>query len=173
MTRLSPCNDRPARELCFAAGSLESRAVVYHFSSFLTRPGDDRVNENAGLTAFQTVYMRFHNYVAENLARRHRSWKDEKLFQVKLENRNKNFMHSYQKITCTWTSAWLFRNNWLHDELIHVTSSYSCTCTLYAYNMYSFSDLYWFYVHVELPGIIYQNVLFFTGMHVFYRKLVE
>ena len=44
--------------------------------------GDFRVNENIGLLSYQTAFVRYHNYVADNLRLRHRNWSDEKIFQV-------------------------------------------------------------------------------------------
>lgn len=43
--------------------------------------GDVRVNENIGLTAVQTLFMREHNRLADQLAQRHPDWDDEQLYQ--------------------------------------------------------------------------------------------
>jgi hypothetical protein len=43
--------------------------------------GDVRANENIGLTAVQTLFMREHNYWCDVLAREHPHWDDETLYQ--------------------------------------------------------------------------------------------
>ena len=43
--------------------------------------GDVRANEQLNLLVMHTVWMNEHNRVADELARKHRSWNDEKLFQ--------------------------------------------------------------------------------------------
>ena len=43
--------------------------------------GDSRVNEQPGLTAIHTYWMREHNRVASTLNQLHRSWSDEALYQ--------------------------------------------------------------------------------------------
>lgn len=44
--------------------------------------GDVRVNENAGLSAMHTLWMREHNRIADKLAAKHPNWSDERLFQT-------------------------------------------------------------------------------------------
>lgn len=43
--------------------------------------GDGRAGVQPGLTAFHTVWLRFHNYVAETLSQLNPHWSDEMLFQ--------------------------------------------------------------------------------------------
>lgn len=43
--------------------------------------GDERVNENVGLTSMHTIWVREHNQVADQIASEHPTWKDEKIFQ--------------------------------------------------------------------------------------------
>ncbi len=43
--------------------------------------GDVRVNENVGLSAMHTLWMREHNRIADKLAAENPRWNDEKLFQ--------------------------------------------------------------------------------------------
>ncbi|UYV64036.1 HPX6 [Cordylochernes scorpioides] len=43
--------------------------------------GDTRVNQHLQLTGLHTVWMRYHNYVARELKKRHGQWSDEQLFQ--------------------------------------------------------------------------------------------
>ncbi len=43
--------------------------------------GDERVNENVGLIAMHTLWVREHNLVADKLAQENPRWNDEKLFQ--------------------------------------------------------------------------------------------
>lgn len=43
--------------------------------------GDDRVNQNPGLMTIQTVFVREHNRIADNLALVNPSWEDETVFQ--------------------------------------------------------------------------------------------
>lgn len=42
---------------------------------------DGRAGEQPGLTAFHTVWLRFHNYVAETLSQLNPHWNDEMLYQ--------------------------------------------------------------------------------------------
>ncbi|KAK7508442.1 hypothetical protein BaRGS_00000008, partial [Batillaria attramentaria] len=44
--------------------------------------GDSRVNVYPGLGALHTIFMRYHNYIAGELAENNESWDDETLFQV-------------------------------------------------------------------------------------------
>lgn len=44
-------------------------------------PGDDRVNQNPVLAVLQTIFLRFHNLVATQLAELNTHWSDEKIYQ--------------------------------------------------------------------------------------------
>lgn len=55
------CRDTDATRKCFAAG-------------------EGRTNENLGLTSIQTLFMREHNRVAQQLAMTNPSWNDDRLF---------------------------------------------------------------------------------------------
>ena len=50
-------------------------------SETLFLAGDVRANEQVGLTAMHTVFVREHNRLAEKLARRNRRWDGEKIYQ--------------------------------------------------------------------------------------------
>lgn len=43
--------------------------------------GEDRANENLGITGIHLLFMREHNRIATELARLNPTWNDEKLFQ--------------------------------------------------------------------------------------------
>lgn len=43
--------------------------------------GDDRANENIGLTLMHTIWMREHNYIADKLAQLNKHWRDERVFE--------------------------------------------------------------------------------------------
>ncbi|XP_022650761.1 peroxidase-like isoform X2 [Varroa destructor] len=45
------------------------------------RAGDERVNEQPGLTAMHTLWLRHHNGLADKLARLNSHWEDERIFQ--------------------------------------------------------------------------------------------
>ncbi|KAJ8984680.1 hypothetical protein NQ317_015772 [Molorchus minor] len=63
--------DPPEGELC--------RAGVITEDCF--QPGDGRLAEQPALTAFHTVWIRFHNRMATVLSRLNAHWSDEKIFQ--------------------------------------------------------------------------------------------
>jgi hypothetical protein len=44
--------------------------------------GDERCNENPGLTALQTIFLREHNRLADKFAREHPDWDSERIFQT-------------------------------------------------------------------------------------------
>jgi peroxidase len=50
-------------------------------SSSLFLAGDIRANENVALTAMQTLWVREHNRIADQLADEHPEWNDERIFQ--------------------------------------------------------------------------------------------
>ena len=50
-------------------------------TSMCVPTGDSRVNVYPGLGALHTIFMRYHNYVAGELAASHTDYDDEKLFQ--------------------------------------------------------------------------------------------
>ncbi|QTR46848.1 peroxidase family protein [Thiothrix litoralis] len=43
--------------------------------------GDERANENIGLTSMQTLWVREHNRLADELAQQHPRWSDEQIYQ--------------------------------------------------------------------------------------------
>lgn len=43
--------------------------------------GDGRANEQPGLTAFHTIWLRYHNKLAETLSIVNAHWSDEKIYQ--------------------------------------------------------------------------------------------
>ncbi|KAL1495005.1 hypothetical protein ABEB36_010496 [Hypothenemus hampei] len=45
------------------------------------QPGDSRLNENPGLIALHTVFVRYHNRIANILSRMNAHWNDEKVYQ--------------------------------------------------------------------------------------------
>ena len=44
-------------------------------------PGESRVNEQPGLTAIHTIWMREHNRLAQGLAKLNPHWTDETIYQ--------------------------------------------------------------------------------------------
>ncbi|OQV25326.1 Peroxidasin [Hypsibius exemplaris] len=58
---------------------LECKNQVAGNACFLA--GDTRENENPGLTISHTIWMRYHNVIADELHRLNPSWDDERLFQ--------------------------------------------------------------------------------------------
>ncbi|GFR67251.1 peroxidase [Elysia marginata] len=45
--------------------------------------GDERVNEQPGLAAIHTIFMREHNRLADGLRRRNRNWDSDQIFEVR------------------------------------------------------------------------------------------
>ena len=50
-------------------------------TSVFVSTGDSRVNAYPGLGALHTIFMRYHNYIAGELAEQHLDYDDETLFQ--------------------------------------------------------------------------------------------
>lgn len=63
--------DPPGGEIC-RSGALSSDCF---------QPGDGRVDEQPGLTAMHTVWVRYHNKIATVLSKLNSHWSDEKVFQ--------------------------------------------------------------------------------------------
>ncbi|XP_063606892.1 peroxidasin-like, partial [Penaeus indicus] len=57
---------------CFKAGQLEGEEELW---------GDDRVNEQPGLTSMHTLWLRVHNHLARQLASFNPHWDDEMIYQ--------------------------------------------------------------------------------------------
>lgn len=60
-TNDTQCKEQSAEKLCFAAG-------------------EGRLNENLGLVSVQTLFMREHNRIADELASLNPSWSDDRLY---------------------------------------------------------------------------------------------
>ncbi|KAJ8942728.1 hypothetical protein NQ318_007895 [Aromia moschata] len=67
----SPTARPPGGELC-RSGAITDDCF---------KPGDGRLSEQPGLTAFHTVWVRFHNKLATALTQLNPHWSDEKVFQ--------------------------------------------------------------------------------------------
>ncbi|RZC43164.1 chorion peroxidase-like, partial [Asbolus verrucosus] len=63
--------DPPGGEIC-RSGALTSDCL---------QGGDGRLSEQPGLTALHTVWLRYHNRIAEILSQINRHWSDEKVYQ--------------------------------------------------------------------------------------------
>lgn len=52
--------------------------IIHYLHLFI---GDPRLNQHFGLTAYTTMFTRFHNVVADKLRQINPQWSDEKLYQ--------------------------------------------------------------------------------------------
>ena len=62
-------------------GSQANDDAIGNLVTTLVVAGDTRANEQPGLTTLQTVFVREHNWHADRLAKEHKDWNDEKLYQ--------------------------------------------------------------------------------------------
>ncbi|XP_076461679.1 chorion peroxidase-like [Babylonia areolata] len=65
----------------FLPESTENYCIKTNTDDYCFEAGDSRVNVYPGLGALHTLFLRYHNYVAEQLAANHADYDDEKLFQ--------------------------------------------------------------------------------------------
>ncbi|XP_047476099.1 LOW QUALITY PROTEIN: peroxidasin homolog [Penaeus chinensis] len=63
------------------SGHLLPQAKCGHSDGFCFKAGDDRVNEQPGLTSMHTLWLRVHNHLARQLASFNPHWDDETIYQ--------------------------------------------------------------------------------------------
>jgi len=73
--------------------------------------GDERVNENVGLTSMHTIWVREHNSIADQLALENPEWNDNKLFQ----EARKKVVGEMQAVTANEFLPSLFGGNGLSE----------------------------------------------------------
>lgn len=54
--------------------------------------GDARQNEQAGLIAIHTIFVRYHNYIARELLEIHSDWPEGELYQV---NQHRSYIYVF------------------------------------------------------------------------------
>ncbi|KAI8796634.1 peroxidase [Biomphalaria glabrata] len=59
----------------------EKKCFLMEKGDYCFKAGDIRVNEYPGLTALQTIFMRYHNQICDRLRHIHHEWEDEILYQ--------------------------------------------------------------------------------------------
>jgi len=60
---------------------LDAQGLLPKNPEGLYQAGDERVNENIGLTAMHTLWVREHNRLADAIACKHADWSDERIYQ--------------------------------------------------------------------------------------------
>lgn len=55
--------------------------VLIQYTLYIYYIGDVNVNQNLAVALFQNMYLRFHNYIANELQEFHPTWTDEMIYQ--------------------------------------------------------------------------------------------
>ncbi|XP_076461680.1 salivary peroxidase/catechol oxidase-like [Babylonia areolata] len=122
-------------------------------TDFCPLAGDDRVNVYPPLTALHTMFVRYHNYVAQQLALTHPEYDDEVLFQ----EARKIVIAVLQRITHKEFLPRLLRNSQVSESLLRSEWRYKKRCDATLHNVIPTAALR--FGHSMVPDYLSVNCL--------------
>ncbi|CAD7092165.1 unnamed protein product [Hermetia illucens] len=138
-------------DMSIQAGGAQSNCDVKSTTEVCDRAGDARINQNSGLTIFQTILLRKHNRLADTLPGLNPHYFDELLCQTRLIN-----IAQYQYITYyEWLPLMLSAENILKNRLIYpvqggrYVNDYDLTVEPHVLNSHASAAFRFFHSQIE------------------------